>query len=319
MAQVGDSDYRPPCHGDTMPPLLPSPQLDLFFDARDVALINATADAICKHDLSEALECFGQLAHEFPDTTSIPHFAELLAVLDDRPDVAARAEDIEALINKLQRTAQHAHAALGPRAESFMKPLWRQLAELAEGCAFQADKPHLHSAALYLRAADFCRTIEAADKIPNWHRHTQVLQWLTLATYRAEGDAAARPFLFGLAWREPQELAVFIRDLGANMFLSEWQRFENSHFAEDYTEDDLAHWFPAWSLIEQPALRTRFDRYEMGIWNYPGAAAFRLILGLLAQETQGHSRELVDARGRLRSQYPALFESYMAKRKTQYL
>ena len=72
-------------------------------------------------------------------------------------------------------------------------------------------------------------------------------------------------------------------------------------------------WFPAWLLIEQPALAAALTQAQPSQHSAP-EQAMRLLLELLGLERQGRQRELIEHRKRLRDLQASLYNRYMARR-----
>jgi hypothetical protein len=84
-----------------------------------------------------------------------------------------------------------------------------------------------------------------------------------------------------------------------------------------FDESALPAWFPAWCVLEHPALAAALKEVEPP--DLPAAEAARLLADLLELERRGEQRRLVAKRARLRELNPDFFALYMANRATRYL
>ena len=75
---------------------------------------------------------------------------------------------------------------------------------------------------------------------------------------------------------------------------------------------DIA-WFPAWVLIEKPALARLLIAAQPSTQTSP-ERAMRLLLELLSLERQGRHYEVLDYRKKLQGLHASLYSSYMRTR-----
>lgn len=297
----------------------PSRQFDLFMDAPDVQWRNDAVAALLRHDFDAAEEAIRQLRQYAPDDAALPALAELLIVLDEWPWPVTALSLLESAILRCEnRVGAAARRALGRQADVFMARLWQDLAQAAQPLPFQAERPGLHAAPLFLRAGEPEAAIEAARSVPDWSRQPEVLRWLVLASYRLAEEAPRRAYLFSFAFRAPERLAALIAELDDILLRQDWEAFEASPLSEQ-ADARLGQWFPAWCLIRHPGLAAPHDGDDSGYPDCSGATAFRLLRQILALEKSGVSQALTDARARLNCLNPSLFEGYMLTRQTRYL
>ena len=156
---------------------------------------------------------------------------------------------------------------------------------------------------------------EAAQAIPRANQTPDALH--CVARYRQRGLPAARSSLFTLAWLEPQRLASTLVELGDALLDRDWQTFERACEWESVDEAQLPAWFPAWYLLEHPAVGKELNGVEFP--DSPPANAARLLLHILELERHGDWRRLRLQRMQLRGLNPELFSLYMARREVQFL
>lgn len=294
-------------------------QLDLFADSADVPLVNDIANALCALDLARAQTTLHTLQRHFAQHPAQAAFAALIQALQASLPLHIRSVmDVESMAQRFDGDiAALAKASLGARWDELMRRLWRELAVAATDFPYHAAKSSAHVAALYLRAGDYQAADAAASAIADWPRHVEPLWWRAVANQFLDGPDAARPFVFGLAWRSPERLPELLAQLNEPIFMLAWEVFCASDLADD--ESRAGQWFPAWCLIQDSSLALSFDRYGAGYPDCSGATAFRLLLTLLQQERTGLSQDLIGNRDRLRQLHAELFAEYMRRRETRYL
>ena len=111
-----------------------------------------------------------------------------------------------------------------------------------------------------------------------------------------------------LAWIDASRFGTLARRLGAGITLVDGF---DAGFEPD-EEADLA-WFPAWTLIAEPALAIMFRETQVCSDTAPERAA-RLVMELLTLERQERHADLVFHRKRLRDLHAGLFSRYMSTR-----
>jgi len=295
-----------------------SVQLDLFLDSRAVTLANEVIDALSARDATRATVLLNQLHHEAPSTTSLSSLETLRdALVHWRKPAADLAAIIRAMQELDEQVAPAAEGALGPRAHAFIGGFVRGLADVAQGLAYDPAHPRVYRASLCLRCGDWKEAEQAAQAIPCSDQNPDALRWLSVARYRMNGLAAARPTLFELAWREPQRLAAVIRELGDELLDRDWRAFGQASEWAGVEEGELPAWFPAWCLLEHPVIGRELHQVEFP--DSPPAKAARLLLRLVELERQGNWRRLTLQRQQLRLLSVDLFSLYMARRAVRLL
>ena len=294
-----------------------STQLDLFLDSRAVVLANEVVAALLSRNTPNALECLRELERANPDHPSLPALAALTRALARwqvrEGDVLAIADAVARLQSEVEPAVG---SALGAEARPFLNRFYRELAAAATGLAYDREHPTTHRAWLCLHADEFAESEQAALSIPNWKEIPEVLHWLTVARHRLHGLEAARTSLFWLAWREPQRVPDVIAELGDELLDRDWRAFELACDWDDMPEHELPAWFPAWYVLEHPAVGN-----ELADAPFPDGAApaaVSLLLRLFALERQGNSKTLIAQRERLRNLDKRFFALYMLRRAVLY-
>jgi hypothetical protein len=292
-------------------------QLDLFLDSRAVMLANDAVGALAARDAPRAGVALERLRSEAPDHPALPSLRTSVRGLAEWRRPGADPQAILAAVRWLDdELAPAARRVLGDAAPAFVTEFFRELAEAARGLAYEPGYAQAHRAALCLRCGEWAEAEEAALAIPGAARCSDPLQWLTVARYRRDGLAAARPTLFALAWHAPNRLAAVRAELADDLLEREWQAFERACEWESVAEAELPAWFPAWFLVEHPVAGKELG--ELTFPNTPAASAARLLAALFALERRGDQRRLAGERERLRRLNPELFALYMAYREVQY-
>lgn len=294
-----------------------SPQLDLFADSRDVMLRNDVADALLRRDTSAARAAWQQLVAEFaeePQAGALQCLVEQLERGDPGPIISAAAacsaaDDID------RHIVPAAAAVLGDSGSAWVQPLWRALAQACAAVPFEPQQAQGHAAALWLRAECWREAADAVAGIPSWRRIPAALTWMAQARHRLLGLDAAWPLLAELAWLAPARFAA-LRPLLADPVLDRLCRrfaagfdggFDGGGGDADWT------WFPAWAVIDQPALVRPLGEAQTQRGHAP-ERALALVRELIGYEHQGRQRDLIAGRKELRDLNDALFAAYMATR-----
>ena len=133
------------------------------------------------------------------------------------------------------------------------------------------------------------------------------------ARHRNEGLDSIWPLLAELAWLAAPRLDQTARALADPLLTRLLLRFDEQFDPGDGGSIDPLAWFPAWLLIEQPALLQRLRGAHTGQYNEP-ERGFGLVAELLGLERQGRHHALIEGRKRLRELQPALYAAYMKTR-----
>ena len=291
-------------------------QPDLFEHSQDTMLRNDAIDALLSRDAcaaSTARQTLSAVVPYHPDLNTIDTLIGALRADDVSPfaDAAAAARAGEHLDHVL---APAVVALLGRGvAAEWLAPLWRGMAERASTLPFDAAHPEDHASPLWLRAGDARRAVEAAARVESWRRIPVALAWMVRARYLVEGLDGLWPLLAELVWLAAPRFELTTRELTDPLLDRLLRRFDERFDPGPGGEKNALVWFPAWLLIEQPALLPRLREARTGQGG-ESERCFRLLVELLGLERQGRHRDLIDGRKRLREQQPALYIAYMATR-----
>jgi len=289
-------------------------QLDIFADSRDVMLRNDVLSALQRYDARETQQTLRRLSDEYPDDDSIPHLTVLAGALDRRSTTSFSNHQVaaEARCALVEKTTPAALRMWGEHAGTrWLLPLWRELAQRASSLPLRADSIDTHAAALWLQADGWSAARDAVLTIESWRRIPAPLAWMAEASYRLDALEETWPLLAELAWLAPDRCAGLVDRMGYKSLDSLLKKFYASfEGAGDMT--DIA-WFPAWVLIEKPALARLLIAAQPSTQTSP-ERAMRLLLELLSLERQGRHYELLDYRKKLQGLHASLYLSYMSTR-----
>lgn len=287
-------------------------QLDIFVHSRDVMLRNDVINALLRGE-PRPVVAWQALQAEFPRDAATADLALLVDTLERRStdrfaDVPAARAARAALEHDITPVAKR---MLRGQADDWLAQRWREMAQRASH--FEGDAGHgdVHPAALWLEAGDWAAAAAAAQRVASWRRIPAPLAWVAEARCRLAGMDAAWPLLAELAWLATERLAALLPRLPDAGLQGLRKSFERDYEGEG-SNDDLA-WFPAWVLIEKPALAAALEAAQPGVGS-AAERALRSMLALLRLERQGRHHDLVEQRKVLRGLNAALYARYMKTR-----
>ncbi|MFM9889000.1 MAG: hypothetical protein ACKVQT_38745 [Burkholderiales bacterium] len=288
-------------------------QLDLFRDTRAVMLANDVADALLATDAARARRVFADLLREAPRHPAAIAMQVLIDFVERWQLPAPRASDIARMAGWIAAEIRPAaRQALGSNDVAFIRPFYRALADCAIGLDYDPGHPAGHRADLCLQCDAFTAAEAASLSIPRWQVNPDALAWLTTARYRLYGLDAARPSLFALAWCGPKRCESVITTLADPALDRDWRAFLGASEWESVGDDTLPAWFPAWTVIEHPAIKV--DPIDTDLPSAVAVRATTMLVRIRELEKQGSSRALLTAREALRDLNGELFAIYMARR-----
>jgi hypothetical protein len=309
-------------------------QLDLFAHSHDTMLRNDALDALLRRDPVASAAAQTALAIAAPRHDALAPLAILIATLVAEAAAApfdAPGQAAHAARQLADRVSPAALAQFGPEAAApWLAVSWRQLARRAAHLPFRAAQPDDHAAPLWLRVGDAAAAqaaTQAVAGIESWWRLPAPQAWMAQARHATDGLDATWPLLAEGAWLAAPRLAATLRALNDPLLQRLLRRFEDNFDAggPDLAERadqagpgsaNRAHplaWFPAWLLIEQPALLPRLREARRGQDSAP-ERAFWQVVELLGLERQARHADLMASRQRLRDAQPALYAAYMTSR-----
>lgn len=289
-------------------------QFDIFEHSRDVMLRNDVVHALERRDGAAAHVAWETLAREYPADESLPALLALNVAIERSGQPAFRDHDAlhHALLALQDNILPAALLIFGDKAaNTWLGPLWRELARRAASLAFRADHGEAHAAPLWLRAGDWNAAAEAAERIESWRRIPAPLAWMVQARLQLYGLQATWGMLAELAWLSPRRLDELVRQTSDPSLQQLIRKFEAS-FEGAGDQSDLT-WFPAWLLTERPALAGALALAQPSQHSAP-EKAMRVLIELLGLERQGRHHEVVARRKTLRDIHQSLYADYMKTR-----
>lgn len=290
-------------------------QLDLFLDSREVMRVNDLVAALSAHDSERAAQGLACLRAEVPGQPDLPAFESLYAFLEMTRQIdfsGPNSAALEAIVELLDRRIVPAAGVLGAAARDFFQGFWLQLARAANH-PFDRDRPQCHAAGLFLRAQAYDAVEAVASGIVDAQTEPAVLRWRALARYHLGGLPAARWQIFSLAWYAADSFPDFLGELRDAQLDQDWLGFQAA------VEELEVEWFPAWCLLQQPAVAAEIGSQlppasEQAAASIPAMQACLLLIRIVALEKQGLSSALVEQRARLKAVDAGFFVDYMCSR-----
>ena len=289
-------------------------QLDLFTHSRTAILINDLIDSLLERNTAGATERLQLLRTDAGGHPALQSLEILTDALERWPVPATAATHSARLIEWLESEVERAASRVfGSSAQDFTRPFWRELAQALAGRPYDPKTPRAHSAYCWLRAGEARAALETLGAIKSQdHGDPFLLQWETIARYRAFGWRAARGSFFTLALRAAEHLTETLTEMGDSGLFADWERFWLECAWLDPGDVIGACWFPAWYLIEHAATRLE-ESLTLGDLDSSAARAFQVIRRLHALEPFGHGPALISARAELRRIDEQIFRHYMSR------
>ncbi|HYX46598.1 MAG TPA: hypothetical protein VE820_07240, partial [Sphingomicrobium sp.] len=282
--------------------------------SRTAILINDLIDSLLERNTVGATERLQLLRTEAGSHPALQSLEILTDALERWPVPATAAAHSARLIEWLDSEVERAASrAFGTSAQDFMRPFWRDLAQALARQPYDPKNPRAHSAYCCLRAGEARAALESFSAIKGHDPGDPfLLQWETIARYRAFGWRAARGSFFTLALRAPEHLIETLIEMGDSALLADWERFWLECAWLEPRDVIGASWFPAWYLIEHPATRLE-ELQTLGDLDSSPVRAFQVIRRLQALDPFGHGPALISTRAELRRIDEQMFRHYMSR------
>ena len=251
-----------------------------------------------------------------PQLPALDRLTKALEAFSDAPfaDQAASLQADDLVAGDLAEAAQQAFGS--PAGARWLLPQWQNLARRGAGSVFDANHPDAHAAAFWLRDECWAEAQAAVSTIESWRRIPVPLGRMLEARCRRAQLDDAWPLLAELAWLAPRRLHRLLPRLGDPLSARLVKRFGAGFDAGTDAGTDAAAdiaWFPAWVLIDTPALAPHLA----SAWTANGTLAeqaMRLMVELLSFERAGSHGDLIQRRRVLRDLHEPLYSAYMATR-----
>ncbi len=229
--------------------LPPYQQLDLFVDTQASQLHNLMLDYLIDHNTQAALHLLDQLKAELPEDPMLPALHTLL-------------EGLTHSWPAIHEGFHYGQSVLQPLAEQWFKSesarwmaaYWKKLATQAMTtmtASTELPLNELHPAALFLKAGDYQTARDTISALPCWWQQCPTLDWMLSSLLQENSLDSAWSLLFELAWLYPETCVARIESCKISRLQSAHSQFEMNLPAESM-QDTV--WFPAWMLLQEPAL-----------------------------------------------------------------
>jgi hypothetical protein len=283
-----------------------APQMDLFFDNPVAALVNGLTQSIAALDAHEAARRLNRLYWQEPNHPDLPAFDRLLAALErlGRP-IADCGEELEFIT----AVAPQAWRLLGARARDLLVPLWRHLAAALGATPYSPHTPMLHASYAWREAQGWAEVAASVLEEPQWWCHVPLAVRLIESGLRRRRRGEALFAWFQLCWHAPERVAEALEALKFPDLQAPWQRFlewEDGLFEAAGGSAPGPADFPAWMLLEEPALARRVPQ-ELPVGASAGEERYRWVHRWIAAREAGRAAEEMTLRKTLKERQPALF------------
>jgi hypothetical protein len=222
-----------------------APQMDLFFDNPIVALTNGIVQALATRNPADAQRRLDQLYTQAPTHADLASFDQLLAALGHLGHPVAEPRDELGFLGEVTPTARR---ILGAQSRDFLSPLWQQLASALAAVAFNPAEPNLHRSFALCQAQDWAALSDCVQRELNWQSYAPLCLRVVEGAFHRRRRAEALATWCHVCWRAPASTSEAVTRLRQPELTSLWNRFQDEE--EPLTEVD----FPAWLLIQEPAL-----------------------------------------------------------------
>lgn len=292
-------------------PAQSAPQMDLFFDNPLVALVNGLTHALAAWDVVEAARQLDCLYAKEPNHPDLPAFDRLLEALrHPGRAIADCREELEFVTGM----GPDAWRLLGARARDLLEPLWRHLGEALGSTPYSPQAPMLHASHAWSEAQAWDEVRASVLGEPQWWRHVPLAVRLIESGLRRRRRAEALSAWFQVCWHAPDQVSQALESLNFPELHALWQRFleaeEESLAAAGPQPALTAADFPAWMLLDEPALASRLAA-ELPMGASAGEDGYRLAHRWIATREARLAAEEMTLRKALKERQPALFQQLL--------
>lgn len=292
-------------------PAQSAPQMDLFFDNPVVTLVNGLTQALLSWDTGEAARRLDCLYAKEPNHPDLPAFDRLLEALrhPGRPIADCREE-----LQLIAGIAPDAWRLLGARARDLLVPLWRNLAQALRSTRYSAEAPMLHASYAWSEAQAWDEVRASVLAEPQWWRHVPLAVRVIESSLRRRRRTEALYAWFQLCWQAPDLAPEALGALKLPDLHAPWQRFleaDEEWLAAAGGQPALtAADFPAWLLLDEPALADRMPAAPP-VGGSAEEEHYRLAHRWIAARKAARAPEEMELRKALKERQPALFQQLL--------
>lgn len=270
-------------------------------DAGGTTLVNGIRQALIGRDHAEAHRQLDLLFETDPGNNRLGSLEQLVEAAEQLPlpvqDVAFEQVYLQQQLRPL------AGDLLGAGSRDFLAPFWCRLLQAVRGQAFDPRQPELHASFMALQLEDWGLVQQSIEELADWTAQPLLLRRYAMACGRLQQTERAACCWFRLCWGFPEQADVIGRE-AEPLWRHRWRCFLE-------LEPELPNRdFPAWSLLESPALSERLETAGcLADLEVPGD--YRVIAELVqAGAAAVPAVELIERRGRLKAVNPRLFVHY---------
>ena len=278
-------------------------QLDLFLDSAVTTATNDLLDALLRRSPQDADKALAHLLEIKPDYVHRPQAVCLIEALR-APAPTAHSEALDHLDRVTEVWALAASELLAGRAQDFLRPLWRGIAEALDPVRFEAKDAERHVSGIHRQCLDWEGVRASVLAVPNYEAEPVLVERLAEAEWWLRDRNAAMAHWFALCALAPEKMKAALDSprFADAALKAGWQAAK----AADIEPEITMAWFPAWMLLREPGLARALD--PLGGAAEP-ARAFDLLRLLLT--TEGDNIEL---RKELAAAHRGLLDRFLALR-----
>ena len=281
-------------------------QLDLFQDNPATRALNQLRDALSARDVDRCRDALAWLSREQPGHEVESEARTLMEALE-APAPEAPAEGLRALESVEREWLPAAKRVLGPEdGRDFLAPLWRGAARAIESIPFNPACPERHASWAYHCGRDWSSARRSVLGVEGYDAHPVLLARLAEAEWRLGKRVRALDHWFTLGRRSPSAFEALMSkpDFPDEAIATAWRRAQDS----DVEPAISPEWFPAWMLLEEPALAQPCEsRQEQDA----AGQALRVVRTLLTTHPDDPSN--LPLRRELKTLHPGLLETFLRK------
>ncbi len=278
-------------------------QLDLFLDGAVTAATNDLINALLRRSLRDAGKARAHLLEIKPDhVQGAPALRLIEALRASTP--TAHDQALEQLDRMKGEWVPAASQLLAGRAQDFLRPLWRGIAEALDPSRFAAEDAQRHVSWIHRQCLDWQSVRASVLAVPVHASVPVLLERLAEAEWWLRERTAAVAHWFALCGLAPERMKAALDSprFPDPALVAGWQAAK----AVDIEPEISMAWFPAWMVLQEPGLARALN--PLGGVEEP-ARAFDLLRLLLT--TDGDNIEL---RAELAAVHRGLLDKFLDSR-----
>jgi len=229
-----------------------APQLDLFLDGGEAALIKDLRTALAARQADRAAALLGDFLGRFPDHRLRPDAERLCDALAHLEASEITSDTEQEFLRLRHHLAPAAERLLAARYRDFMTPFWRRLAVRLEKLPFDPVTEDRHASWVYAQCLDWRGVRRSVLAGGEYSRQPVLLKRLAEAERRLGERVVAIEHLAVLCWCFSEQAESLLDtdgfpDAGVR---AAWRSYRDLDLEPTL---EIA-WFPAWLLLCEPGL-----------------------------------------------------------------